>query len=163
VALVDVDEPILEQLVDAAITGASANEVTEPVASGNEWSPARIAWLRDFHRTRRDGLSGPAGEVTWAILVGDQVVGSVRLERTSVPGILETGIWLTRRARGQGVGRLAMAAALRTAAGLGARGVRAETTAGNRAALGVLRHLGFDLVPSKDGVGVEAFLMFGAR
>jgi len=160
VTLVDIDEPTLNRLVNAAITDAPANEVTAPVATGDEWSPARIAWLKDFHRNRRNGLSGSAGEVTWAILVGGQVVGSVRLKRTAVPGILETGIWLTRRIRGQGVGQLAMAAVLRRAATLGARGVRADTTVGNEAALGVLARLGFDVAPSTDGAGVDVLLMF---
>jgi RimJ/RimL family protein N-acetyltransferase len=159
VTLVDVDELTLDRLVNAAITDAAADEVTPPATTGDEWSPARIAWLKDFHRTRRNGLSGPLGETTWAILAGDQVVGSVRLKRTAVPEILETGIWLTRRTRGQGVGRLAMAGVLQTAATLGAQGVRAETTTGNRAALRVLRSLGFDLVASKDGAGVAALLM----
>lgn len=160
VSLVDVDELTLEWLVNAAISDASANDVTAPVTTGDEWSPARVAWLKDFHRNRRDGLSGPAREITWAILVGDQVVGSVRLKRTAVPGILETGIWLVRRVRGQGVGQRAMAEVLRTAAALGARGVRVDTTAGNGAALGVLRRLGFDLAPSSEGAEVAAVLMF---
>jgi RimJ/RimL family protein N-acetyltransferase len=163
VSLLDVDELTLDRLVNAAITDAAANEVTPPVTTGDEWSPARIAWLKDFHRNRRDGLSGPVGEATWAILASDQVVGSVRLKRTAVPGILETGIWLTRRTRGQGVGRLAMAGVLQTAAALGAQGVRAETTTGNRAALRVLRSVGFDLVASKDGAGVAALLMFSTN
>ena len=163
VSLLDVDELTLDRFVNAAITDAAANEVTPPVTTGDEWSPARIAWLKDFHRNRRDGLSGPVGEATWAILASDQVVGSVRLKRTAVPEILETGIWLTRRTRGQGVGRLAMAGVLQTAATLGAQGVRAETTTGNRAALRVLRSLGFDLVASKDGAGVAALLMFGTN
>jgi RimJ/RimL family protein N-acetyltransferase len=163
VTLVDVDELTLDRLVNAAITDAAADEVTPPATTGDEWSPARIAWLKDFHRTRRNGLSGPLGETTWAILAGDQVVGSVRLKRTAVPEILETGIWLTRRTRGQGVGRLAMAGVLQTAATLGAQGVRAETTTGNRAALRVLRSHGFDLVASKDGAGVAALLMFGTN
>jgi RimJ/RimL family protein N-acetyltransferase len=113
-----------------------------------------------FHSTRRDGLNGPAGEITWAILLGNQVVGSVRLKQTAVPGILETGIWLIRRIRGQGVGRHAMTEVLRRAAALGALGVRSDTTTRNRAALGVLRHLGFNLVPSDDGSGIQAVLMF---
>jgi RimJ/RimL family protein N-acetyltransferase len=163
VTLLGVDELTLDRLVNAAITDAAADEVTPPVTTGDEWSAARIAWLKDFHRTRRDGLSGPVGEATWAILARDQVVGSVRLKRTAVPEILETGIWLTRRTRGQGVGRLAMAGVLQTAATLGAQGVRAETTTGNRAALRVLRSLGFDLVASKDGAGVAALLIFGAN
>lgn len=160
VSLVDVDELTLDELVSAAVSDASANDVTAPVTTGNEWSPTRITWLKDFHRNRRDGLSGPAGEITWAILLGGQVVGSVRLKRTAVPGILETGIWLIRRVRGQGVGRRAMAEVLRTAAALGALGVRADTTASNGAAMGVLRRLGFDLVRSDDGSGVEAVLIF---
>jgi len=163
VTLVDVDELTLDRLVNAAITDAAANEVTPPVTTGDEWSPARIAWLKDFHRTRRTGLSGPVGEATWAILASDQVVGSVRLTRTAVPEILETGIWLTRRTRGHGVGRLAMAGVLQTAATLSAQGVRAETTTGNRAALRLLRSLGFNLVASKDGAGVTALLMFGTN
>jgi RimJ/RimL family protein N-acetyltransferase len=163
VTLVDVDELTLDRLVNAAITDAEADEVTPPATTGDQWTPARIAWLKDFHRTRRNGLSGPVGETTWAILAGDQVVGSVRLKRTAVSEILETGIWLTRRTRGQGVGRLAMVGVQQTAATLGAQGVRAETTTGNRAALRVLRSLGFDLVASKDGAGVAALLMFGIK
>lgn len=163
VTLVDVDELILDRLVNAAITDAAANEVTPPVTTGDQWSPTRIAWLKDFHRPRRTGLSGPVGEATWAILARDQVVGSVRLARTAVPEILETGIWLTRRTRGHGVGRLAMAGVLQTAATLSAQGVRAQTTTGNRAALRLLRSLGFDLVASKDGAGVTALLMFGTN
>jgi RimJ/RimL family protein N-acetyltransferase len=163
VTLVDVDELTLDRLVNAAITDAAADEVTPSVTTGDEWSPARIAWLKDFHRDRRNGLSGPVGEATWAILASDEVVGSVRLKRTAVPEILETGIWLARRTRGHGVGRLAMVGVLQTAAALGAQGVRAETTTGNRAALRVLRSLGFDLVASKDGAGFTALRMFGTN
>ncbi len=53
-----------------------------------------------------------------------------------------------------------MAEVLRTAAALGAMGVRADTTVGSRAAQSVLRRLGFDLALSSDGAGVEAVLMF---
>jgi RimJ/RimL family protein N-acetyltransferase len=159
-SLVEVTELILDQLVSAAINDASANEVTAPVTTENEWSPARIVWLKDFHRTRRSGLNGPAGEITWAIVLGDHVVGSVRLKQTAVPGILETGIWLARRIRGQGVGKCAMTEVLRRAAALGALGVQADTTASNGAALGVLRHLSFNLVRGDAGSGIKAVLMF---
>ena len=91
VTFLDVDELTLDRLVNAAITDAAANEVTPPVTTGDEWSPARIAWLTDFHRNRRNGLSGPVAEATWAILVSDQVVGSVRLKRAAAAEILETG------------------------------------------------------------------------
>jgi RimJ/RimL family protein N-acetyltransferase len=159
-SLVEVTELILDQLVSAVISDASANEVTAPITTDNEWSPDRIAWLEDFHRTRRGGLNGPVGEITWAILLGDHVVGSVRLKQTAMPGILDTGIWLIRGIRGQGVGTCAMTEMLRRAAALGVLGVRADTTASNRAALGVLRHLGFTLVLSDDGSGIKAVSMF---
>jgi hypothetical protein len=79
VSLVEVNELILGQLASAAITDASASEVTAPVTTENEWSPTRIAWLLDFHRTRRDGLNGPAGEITWAILLKRLRLGPPRL------------------------------------------------------------------------------------
>jgi len=92
VALIPVDDLVLEQLVEAATTDASADEVTPPSTCGPGWTPARIAWLRDFHRARRTGLDGPAKEITWAITVDHRVVGSVRLQRSVHPGLLETGV-----------------------------------------------------------------------
>ncbi len=160
VALVTVDDTVLEQLVEAAITDASADEVTPPLTAGPAWTPTRIAWLRDFHRDRRTGLDGPARETTWAIILDQRVVGSVRLQRTEWPALLETGVWLTRGTRGRGVGRAAMAAALREAAALGSTAVRAETTASNAGALTVLERLGFDLTPVDHGRGVHALLVF---
>jgi DNA invertase Pin-like site-specific DNA recombinase/RimJ/RimL family protein N-acetyltransferase len=154
VALVAVDDVMLEALVQAAITDAAADEVTPPLSAGSTWTPERVAWLRGFHRHRRAGITGPAGEGTWAVVVGDRVVGSVRLARAREPGVLEAGIWLTRAARNQGLGQAAMAAVLREAAAMGADAVRAETTAGNAAALSVLRRLGFELsaVPGRNQV-----------
>jgi len=160
VTLADVNEPTLERLVDAAVTDASANDVTPPVTAGDGWSAGRIAWLKAFHRARRGGLLGPEHEATWAVVHRGDVLGSVRLKQSAVPDVLETGIWLTRQRRGQGVGRLAMIAVLEAAAASGVRGVRADTTVGNTAALSLLRSLGFDRMPNEDGVGVEALLLF---
>ena len=81
-------------------------------------------------------------------MVGNAVVGSVRLKCTDEQGVLEAGVWLTRSSRGRGVAVAAMAAVLRKAAALGAQGVRADTTTGNTSALGVLRRLSFDLEPT---------------
>lgn len=145
VALVTVDDVVLAQLVHVATTRADADEVTPPVTAGPAWTPERVAWLQAFHRDRRAGLDGNLDEATWAVAVDAQVVGSVRLERTDDPSVLQTGAWLARDIRGQGVGRAAMAAVLLQAADLGAAAVRAETTAGNLAALNVLRQLGFDV------------------
>ena len=83
VRLLAVDEPVLEQLVQVAVADASADEVTPPLDAGSEWTPARIAWLEQFHRDRRMGFAGAAGEATWAVAIGDTVVGSVRLKRAA--------------------------------------------------------------------------------
>ena len=143
VTLRPVDETVLALLVAAALADAGANEVTPPVTPGENWSPERVEWLRGLHRTRRAGLSGPAGEATWAIDVDGQVVGSVRLKRLDGPAVVETGMWLTRDARGRGIGGQALRAVLETAVAGGTRTVRAETTRGNGAALAVLSRLGF--------------------
>ncbi len=159
VALVTVDDLVLEQLVEAATTDASADEVTPPSTVGPAWTPTRIAWLRAFHRDRRTGLDGPAREITWAITVDQRVVGSVRLQRMERPGLLETGVWLTRSSRGHGVGGAAMAAALREAGSLGFTAVRAETTANDAGALAVLEQLGFDLTRIGEGSAVQGLLV----
>ena len=86
----------------------SPDEVTPPMA-GSHWGPERIEWLRRLHRDRRLGLDGPLGEATWAVALDGEVVGGVRLKRMAEPDVLETGIWLTRSARGKGVGRKAIA------------------------------------------------------
>ncbi len=152
------DEVVLEQLVLAATTDAAADEVTPPLTEGPGWTATRVSWLRSFHRDCRAGLDGPAREATWAIAVDDHVVGSARLKHTDEQGVLETGLWLTRSARGRGVGRAAMVAVLQQAARAGAARVVAETTVVNASALAVLQHLGFDTAPTDDGRGVRAFL-----
>jgi RimJ/RimL family protein N-acetyltransferase len=142
VELLPIDEDVLARLVAAAVSDAAPNEVTPPMA-GDGWDDARTDWLRRFHRDRRAGLDGPLGEATWAVSLDGAVVGAVRLARTAEPAVLETGIWLTRDARGQGTGRLAIAAVLQRARELGAREVRADTSLDNAAALYVLQRLGF--------------------
>jgi RimJ/RimL family protein N-acetyltransferase len=149
--LLPIDESVLDRLVEAATSDAAPDEVTPPMA-GDHWGPERIEWLRSFHRDRRPGLDGPLGEATWAVSLDGTVVGAVRLKRTDDPMALETGIWLTRGARGHGTGRLAVAAALRRARELGARVVRADTSPGNAAALYVLQRLGFRTSAAGDRV-----------
>lgn len=148
VALVTVTDDVLEQLVQAAMSDADADEVTPNLTPGGGWTPARVAWLRSFHRDRAGGLSGPAGEATWAVLVNDRVAGATRLKQTATHGWLEVGIWLTRNARGQGVGHRAIIAAMDEASALGAHYLTADTTAGNTRAITMLRRLGFDLTPN---------------
>jgi RimJ/RimL family protein N-acetyltransferase len=142
VELLDVDETVLSRLVGAAVSDAEPDEVTPPMA-GPRWGPERIEWLRRLHRDRRMGLDGPLGEATWAVAVDGDVVGGVRLKRTAEPDVLETGIWLTRSARGKGVARKAIADVLELARAHGARAVRADTSPENASALYVLQRLGF--------------------
>lgn len=152
VALVDIDEHVLAELVDVATTDAAPNEVTAPLDDGSSWTQARIEWLRALHRDRRRGLDGPLGEATWAIVVDGRVAGAIRLKRRTEPDVFETGIWLARGARGSGIATVALRAVLERARAVGASAVRADTTAGNAAALAVLRRLGFELRRAGDDV-----------
>ena len=161
--LAPVTEARLPLLVAAALAGAAADDVTPPVSPGPQWTGERVEWLQAFHRDRREGLAGPGQESTWAVVdVGDdsgpeggQVVGGVRLQRTSDPQVLETGIWLVRDARGRGVGRQALQLVLERARQVGAATVRARTTAGNKGALGLLRSLGAVVTADGDVVRAE--------
>jgi RimJ/RimL family protein N-acetyltransferase len=140
-----VTEEVLAALVEAAIADADPNEVTPPDLSGPEWTPARIDWLQAYHRDRRGGVDGAAREATWAVTVDRAVVGSVRLKATDQAGCIETGIWLCRRARGNGIGRRALEALIDEARREGAIELRADTTSGNVGAVLMLERLGFDL------------------
>jgi RimJ/RimL family protein N-acetyltransferase len=139
-----IDDEVLSRLVTAALTDAAPDEVTPPLTPGTAWTPERIEWMERLHTERRPGLDGPAGEATWAIELDGEIVGAVRLKRLPEPGVLETGIWLTRSARGSGVGRRALRAVLGEATAYGAHTVRADTSPQNVAAQGLLRSLGFD-------------------
>lgn len=153
VVLQPVDDDVLERLVQAALADSSADEVTPPLTAGEEWTPERVEWLRAFHRSRRGGLDGPEREATWAVLADGVVVGAVRLKRVAESPSAEAGLWLTRAARGRGVGRRAVEAVLAEARIGGVTAVRADTTATNGPALAVLRSLGFDVTPvDEDGV-----------
>jgi RimJ/RimL family protein N-acetyltransferase len=139
-----IDDDVLARMVTAARTDAAPDEVTPPLTPGGAWTPERIQWMERLHRERRAGLDGPAGEATWAIERDGEIVGAVRLKKLSEHGALETGIWLTRSARGSGVGRRALVAVLEKAAEHGAHTVRADTSRQNDAAQGLLRSLGFE-------------------
>lgn len=149
--LIPVDDEVLDQIVDAATTDASADDVTPRLSAANEWTPERIAWLRDYHRANREGLAGPTGEATWAIVASGSVIGSARLKLTDQPHVFETGIWLTRSSRGHGIGSAVMKAVLLEATAGGASKVRADTAESNAGALSVLRRLGFRLHPVEEG------------
>jgi [ribosomal protein S5]-alanine N-acetyltransferase len=144
VFLVDVGEDVLEHLLAVAVRDADADEVTPPLGSTPGWNSGRISWFREYHRTAT-GLDDPARQKSWAIRYAGGLAGSIRLKRTG-PGTLDTGIWLARRCRGLGIGQEALRQVRAHAVASGAATLEACTTAGNRAALALLRGSGADLV-----------------
>ena len=135
--LVDVSEPVLEQLLTVAIQDADPDEVTPPLGSASGWNSERISWFREYHHAAA-GLDGPAQQKSWAISSDGKLAGSIRLKRTRADA-LETGIWLGRSFRGRGIAREALRLVIDRAAASGAAVLQADTTAGNGAALGLLR------------------------
>ncbi len=93
VALLDVSEALLEQLLELALRDADADEVTPPLGTTPGWNTDRISWFREFHRASAAGLDGPAGQKSWAISCDGQLAGSVRLRRTDTepPGPVDGG------------------------------------------------------------------------
>lgn len=155
VRLVPVDEGNLEALLSVAVAEADPAEVMPPVAGPPGWSEARREAFRAFHRQHFGGLTGPTRTVMYTILVGDDVLGMIRMSWRPEPDTVETGIWLGRSARGLGLGKAALRALLAEAARVGARRVVAETNAGNLPAMSVLRRCGAEL-HTADGDGVRA-------
>jgi [ribosomal protein S5]-alanine N-acetyltransferase len=165
VSLVDVDEPVLEQLLNLAMRDASPDEVAPPLG-GPGWTPERTAWFCSYHRAAAHGLSGLAGEKTWGIVAGGSLAGSIRLKRVGErEGVgagggvsagdgrktAETGIWLGRSFRSLGIGSAALGLVLAEARSAGITEVTARTLAGNPAAQRILAGAGAILTPGDNG------------
>ncbi len=145
VRLEPVDERNLEPLLSVAAAEAEPGEVMPPVEAPAGWSLARREAFREFHRASFAGLDGPTGSQMYAILVGGEVVGMIRMTRCDEPGTVETGMWLGLSARGQGIGVAALRELLNVAARAGMRAVVADTTPDNVGALVVLEKCGAKL------------------
>lgn len=158
VRLIPVDEQILERLTAVATSDADAGEVTPPLTPDDSWTPRRVAWFKEYHRSRRAGLDGTAGEATWAVLHDGDPIGAVRLQLTETEGELETGIWLARTARGTGVAKVALHGVLDEALLWGAHSVRADILASNTASQGLFRSAGFALSDPATDSHVRAVL-----
>ena len=150
VALRPLDEPLLERLLAAAVAESDPEEVMPPVDGPPGWTDTRRAAFVAFHRAR--ALAADPVERTWAVLTDGEVAGAVRAEPVDAEGAVELGIWIGRRWRGQGVGRLAMRDLLDE---LDEDRVVASTTADNAAAQRLLRGLGATLRPDGDEVAAE--------
>lgn len=103
VQLAGLDDRALEQLVHNALLDTAIGEVMPFTPGTATWTPQRVQEFRSFHEGRRGGFDGPHDEVSFAILVGGNASGVVRLQRVA-PNVLEVGMWLTRSARGHGIG-----------------------------------------------------------
>ena len=151
--LADVTEAVLADLLALALADTDPDEVTPPRGVARGWNSERISWFRAYHRAAAAGLDGPAAEKTWAIYCNGEPAGSVRLRRTG-SGSLETGIWLARSMRGRGIGSEALLLLKDVALAAGADSLVAETTAGNRGALSLLRSVGAEFAaPHRAGTG----------
>lgn len=151
VELRHVDEETLQRLLLVAVNDADPSEVMPPVAGPPGWTTERQEAFQAWHRDRRGGLAGPLHECTYAITADGRIVGSARLARRNRHDVLETGMWLGRSERGQGIGTATLRALLGEAAAAGARHVVAETTSANLAAVAALRHHHATLTSPQDG------------
>ncbi|GIJ28123.1 hypothetical protein Vqi01_32850 [Micromonospora qiuiae] len=145
VRLEPVDEQNLEPLLSVAVAEAEPADVMPPVAAPAGWSHARREAFRQFHRASFGGLDGPERTQMYVIVAAGEVVGMIRMTRSREPGTVETGLWLGRSARGQGLGPAALRRLLDYAAAAGMQRVVAETTRGNRGAISVLLKCGAKL------------------
>ncbi|MET1063380.1 MAG: GNAT family N-acetyltransferase [Arthrobacter sp.] len=143
VRLLDVSERVLERLLTVAVHDADPDEVTPPLGTAAGWNSDRISWFREYHHAAA-GLDGPGQQKSWAISCDGDLAGATRLKRTGA-GRLETGIWLGRSFRGRGIAREALRLVIGRAAASGASVLEADTTAGNAAALALLRSAGAEL------------------
>lgn len=161
VRLEPVDDGNLEALLSVAAAEADPDEVMPPVVAPPGWSEARREAFRAFHREHYGGLAGPTRTTMYAILVGGDVLGMIRMAWRAEPETVETGMWLGRSARGLGLGAAALRALLVEAARVGARRVVAETTAGNQPAVSLLRRCGADLRTDENGAVRAEFPLSG--
>ncbi|MEV4491559.1 GNAT family N-acetyltransferase [Micromonospora coxensis] len=158
VRLEPVDERNLEPLLSVAVAEAEPDDVMPPVEAPAGWSAARREAFRAFHRASFGGLDGPTRTLMYAILAGGEVVGMVRMSRCDEPGVVETGMWLGRSARGQGLGVAALRELMDAAAAAGMQAVVADTTRDNAGAVEVLRKCGAKLQENGDRVHAEICL-----
>lgn len=150
VQLGNLDDDALLLLVRRALPDTDIGEVMPADVGATTWTTQRLREFVAFHHGRRGGLDGPVGEVSFVVLVDGVASGVVRLQRAGAES-LEVGMWLTRAARGRGIGGRVLAEAARRAAQFGARRLVADTTAPNRAALAALSRLGAEVHDAPNG------------
>lgn len=91
------DAPALHEAVVANV------EHLRPWMAWIAFEPLTFEDRRDLIE-RWDGVWADGGEVTYAIWLGQEVVGACGLHRRLGPGALEIGYWITERHTGRGYG-----------------------------------------------------------
>ena len=86
----------------------------------------------------------------FAAIVDDRPVGLIGAQRARADSVYLYSLWIEPAARGRGLGRLLVSAALEWARGEGARTVTLKVHAANAAARGVYEGLGFGVVPAAE-------------
>ncbi len=129
------DLPKLKDLLEVAIADADPDEVMPPHPDP-DWTPARREAFMSFFT--------PMLGTIYGITIDDTLAGFVRLTPKQ-EDIAETGIWLGRFHRGQGVAAQALRELLDEARAQGFTKVVADTTMENLAAQHTLRTLGANL------------------
>ena len=145
------DEDLLRELLDAAVAGADPREVMPPVAGPAGWTAERRTAFSRFHRSR--SLSAEPVETTYAIVVGEKVVGAARLcPLADAEHAAEAGVWIGRSHRGSGVGGAVLSQLLSHARADGFGSLYVSTTIDNTASRRLIAALGVDVVRTGDKV-----------
>lgn len=152
VRLTPLDEALTEDLLTVAVAYAEPDDVMPPVEGPPGWTDARRTAFRAFHRSHADGAKGT---LMYAIQLRGETVGMIRLRRLEEPGTAETGMWLGRHMRSQGIGVDALRILLDIAAEAGIQKVRADTTPDNTAAIRALTRCGATLTTTPTKVTAE--------
>lgn len=121
IALRELDDDLLDELLTLAVSNAAPEEVMPAVSGPHGWIASRREAFVAHHRTRRDGLGGPAREEVVAVLAEGRAVGAGRIAAREEAGVLEVGVWLGRSARGRGIEEAALDALAERARTAGAR------------------------------------------
>lgn len=151
VTLRPLNEILLLDLLDAAVADADPLEVMPPLEGPAGWTAERRTAFSQFHRSR--SLSAEPVETTYAIVVGETVVGAARLfPLEDAEHAVEAGVWIGKSHRGSGVGGAVFRQLLDLARADGVERLFASTTAGNTATLRLLTALNVDLVHEGDAV-----------
>lgn len=130
------EEAGLRALLAVAIADASPEETMPPFEGPPGWTEEKQKFFLEFFGP----VVASEGTEVFAVVVDGEVAGFMRLRRMTEEGTAETGMWLGRSRRGQGIGAAAFDALLAEAAKLGYTRVVADTTPQNIAAQGILRH-----------------------